>query len=138
MVHFDRQQSTRRSENAWSPQPPSPTRAANSVMALAPDDFMTTERLDPDHDVSSITWYPFDWTTGGPNSSYSPLRKSFAIRLAATSACSSVFIYRPVVRQSVSHQRRQIAFTGPFASPGDLITSISWRLPIIYSPIHQN
>ena len=37
---------------------------------------MSAERLDPDHDVGSITWYPFDWTAGGPNSAYSPLRKS--------------------------------------------------------------
>lgn len=88
MIHFDRQQSTRRSENAWSPQPPSPTRAANSVMTLAPDDFMPAERLDPDHDISSITWYPFDWTTGGPSSTYSPLRKSFVVHLAITSSCS--------------------------------------------------
>lgn len=72
MIHFDRQQSTQRSENAWSPQPSSPTK---TVKTLTPEDFVSAERLDPDHDVSSITWYPFDWRTGGPNRTYSPLRK---------------------------------------------------------------
>jgi len=73
MIHFDRQQSTRKSENAWSPQPASPTRA---VKTLAQEELASGERLDSDHDMSSITWYPFDWRTGGPNPTYSPLRKS--------------------------------------------------------------
>ena len=72
MIHYDRQQSTRKGENAWSPQPPSPTK---TVKTLTPDDFVSAERLDSDHDLSSITWYPFDWRTGGPNPTYSPLRK---------------------------------------------------------------
>ena len=76
MIHYDRQQFNRRGENAWSPQPPSPNKSASSVKTLASDDFVPTERLDSDHDVSSITWYPFDWQTGGPNATHSPLRKS--------------------------------------------------------------
>ena len=73
MVHFDRQQSTRRSENAWSPQPSSPNK---TLKTLTPEEFASAERLDSDHDMSSITWYPFDWRTGGQNPTYSPLRKS--------------------------------------------------------------
>ena len=72
MIHFDRQQSTRRSENAWSP-PASPTKA---VKTLTPEELASAERLDSDHDMSSITWYPFDWRASGPNPTYSPLRKS--------------------------------------------------------------
>ena len=74
MIHFDRQQSTRRSENSWSPQPASP---AKTVKTLAPEEFASAERPDTDHEMSSITWYPFDWRAGGPNPTYSPLRKSF-------------------------------------------------------------
>jgi len=89
MIQFDLQQSTRRGENAWSPQPPSPTKT------LTPDDFLLAE----DHDASSLTWYPFDWRTGGPNP---PLRKSSVHppfhHLPLSSIC------RPLVRQSVSLQ----------------------------------
>jgi len=73
VIHFDRQQSARRGENAWSPQPPSPTKTVSSVKTLTPDDFVPAERLDSDHDANSITWYPFDWRTGCPNPTYSPL-----------------------------------------------------------------
>jgi hypothetical protein len=76
MIPFNPRQSTRKGENAWSPQPPSPNRSANSVKTLTPDDFLSTERLDSDQDVSSITWYPFDWQIGGPIATHSPLRKS--------------------------------------------------------------
>ncbi|KAF9791177.1 hypothetical protein BJ322DRAFT_1104836 [Thelephora terrestris] len=73
MIPFDRQQSTRRSENAWSPQPPSPNRATSSVKTLTPDDLVSAERIDSDHDISTITWYPFDWRTGSSGATSSPL-----------------------------------------------------------------
>jgi len=72
MVHFDLQP-TWRGENARSPQPPSPNKTTSSVKTLTPDDFVTTERLDSEHDVNSITWYPFDWRTAGPSATHSPL-----------------------------------------------------------------
>jgi len=87
MIHFDRQQSARRGENAWSPQPSSPTKGPNSAKTLTPDDFMSAELLDSDHDVGSITWYPFDWRTGGPNPTYSPLRKSLVVHPSIVSPC---------------------------------------------------
>lgn len=75
VIHFDRQLSTRRSsgENAWSPQPPSPNRTTNSVKTITPDGLVSPERLDSDHDMNTITWYPFDWRTGPPNATSSPL-----------------------------------------------------------------
>ena len=100
VIHFDRQQSTRKSENAWSPRPPSPTWAANSIKTLTPDNFVS-ERLDSDHEVSSVTWYPFDWRTAGSNPTYPPLRKSLFHPLFYHVPPSSVC---RLVRQSVSHQ----------------------------------
>ena len=96
MIHFDRQQSARRGENAWSPQPPSPTKGPNSAKTLTPDDFMSAELLDSDHDVGSITWYPFDWRTGGPNPTYSPLRKLLVVHPSIVSLCLQ-FIVLPCV-----------------------------------------
>lgn len=116
VIHFDRQQSNRRSENDWSPQPPSP-HAANSVKSLTPDDIVSTERLDPDQDVSSITWYPFDWRAGGPNPAYSPLRKS-PIHLLPDSISS-----RPIVPFCVHPCRPsvdQYYIYGPFRATGSL------------------
>jgi len=86
MIHLDRQQTTRKGENAWSPQPPSPSKT-NSVKTLTPDDFVSAECLDPDHDMNSITWYPFDWRAGGQNSTYSPLRKSLVHLPSIISVC---------------------------------------------------
>lgn len=107
MIHFDRQQSTRRSENAWSPQPPSPTRATNPIKTLTPDDFMSAERLDSDRDVGSIAWYPFDWRTGGPNHAHSPLRKF----IHPPSIMFLSLSRRPSVRQSCRISYNQIVFT---------------------------
>ena len=128
MIHFDRQQSARRSENAWSPQPSSPTKALNSAKTLTPDDFVSAERLDSDHDVGSITWYPFDWRTGGPNPTYSPLRKSLIIHPSIVSLPS---IYRPVMCRINYHKNyvyglfRRLDYLNPL-----------WLL-IVYSPFNQ-
>ncbi|KAF9648059.1 hypothetical protein BDM02DRAFT_3187427 [Thelephora ganbajun] len=137
-IHLDRQQSTRRGENARSPQPPSPTKTTNSVKTLTPDDFISAERLDPDHDVGSITWYPFDWRTGGPNPAHSPLRKSLiyppfhhTFVFDLSSCCAPT---------DVASITTKITLMDSSASPGDLITSPfthPFNKPNLDSPVNR-
>lgn len=124
MIPFDRQQATRKSENAWPPQPPSPNKSANSVKTLTPDDFVSTERLDSDQDLSSMTWYPFDWR-GVPAATHSPLRKSLVHSLFYLSSCTCL----PALPQSVAHQKTSPV--GLFYAAGHLITSIPSHLLLI-------
>ena len=127
MIPFDRQHATRKGENAWSPKPPSPNKSVNSFKTLTPDDFVSTERLDSDQDLSTITWYPFDWRTGGPTATHSPLRKSLVhllFRHLSSSCPSSCSI-------PISGASKKITPMGFFSTTGHLITSTPSHLLLI-------
>lgn len=138
MIPFDRQQSTRRSENAWSPQPPSPNRNASSVKTLTPDDLVGTERLDSDHDISTITWYPFDWRTGGTGSASSPLRKSLIHPLLHSVFCLGFVFPSSINTVPSSTAKNPLQFHRSFDYPSSVTQfTHSFRPPDLDSPVNR-